>query len=157
VRLQLGKRKRPGLAARDVDRQRVGDQPLEADLVERVPAGNLMGGEVDVRPHVVQEVKVRHRVPVALHDCDVAERRVREPWEDGHVVAEGVSQVEDSHRPILAPRPRHVKTVAAPGSFSLVTGKIRGVPTVRGRSAKREHRPACAFQRATGSAGAHNT
>ena len=63
------------LALRDVDRHRVGDEPLEADLVERVAARDLVRRRVDVRADVVEHAVRRHRVAVVL---DVA-RSARTP------------------------------------------------------------------------------
>jgi hypothetical protein len=70
---------------------------IEADLVERVAAGDLVSRRVDVRADVVQHPVRRHRVAVLLDLRDRLEGGVRQAREDGHAVPEGVRQVEDAH------------------------------------------------------------
>jgi hypothetical protein len=62
--LQLAERQRPRLSVGDVDGERVGDEALERDLVEGVAAGNVVGGRVDVRADVIEQVQIRHRVAI---------------------------------------------------------------------------------------------
>src|SRR5205809_2612324 len=95
--LEVFGRQRPRLAAGNVNRHRIRNEPLEADLVERVTARYLVRRSVYVRTDVIQEVVLRHRVAVLLDLCDGYERRGRQPWKDGHPVLVGLRKIDDAH------------------------------------------------------------
>ena len=82
---------------RDVDRHRVGHEPLERDVVERLAAGDLVRRRVHVRADVVEQVVLRHPVAVVLHDGDVAKAGPVETREDGHVVGHVVREIHHPH------------------------------------------------------------
>src|SRR5262249_12092742 len=87
---------RAGRQIRDVDRDRIGDQALERDLVERRAVEDLMGRRVDVCADVVDQVVLAHRVAVVGDARDRTELGLRDARIDGHLVEEMVVEVDDA-------------------------------------------------------------
>jgi hypothetical protein len=83
IRRELAHAERPWLTAGPVDRHRVGYQPVELDLIERVAAGDLVRRCVHMRPDVVPQAILRHRVTVLLHPRGRSEGRAGKPGKIG--------------------------------------------------------------------------
>ncbi len=81
----------------DIDRQHLGDEPLETDLIEGVAARDLVCRRIDVRPDVVQHRVARHRIPVILNLRNRLERRVRETGVDRHPIIVRMGQINNPH------------------------------------------------------------
>ena len=99
-----GRANRAGIMPGQIDRERVGHQPVQRDVVQAGAAGDLVRGRIHVRAGVVDERVLLHRVAVRRHVGKVAELRRRDARHDGHLVGHGVRQVDDLHLQRLSRR-----------------------------------------------------
>ena len=97
------------LALGYIERDGVGNEPVELDLVERVAACDLVRGRVHVRADVVEQVVVGHRISVLLHLRDRLEGRRRQTREDRHPVVVVVREIHDPHRSDYLPSSSSVR------------------------------------------------
>jgi len=87
-----------------VDRDRVGHQLVQRDVVQAGAAGGQVRRRIHVRAGAVGERVLRPRVAVRRRVGKVAELRRRDARHDGHPVGHGVRQVDDLHLQRLSRR-----------------------------------------------------
>ena len=55
----------------EVKLQPIGDKPIQPDLIQRLAIEDLVSGSIHVRPDVVDQPVLRHRIAVVGDACEV--------------------------------------------------------------------------------------